>query len=61
MKSSAAFGPTQRASALDWRGKMMGGDPSAPFCRDLLTLSQFVMRYSVPADGNSWAMTEPPS
>ena len=28
----------------------MGGNhrPSAPFCRELLTLSQFVMRYSVP-------------
>ena len=31
----------------------MGGNhrPSAPFCRELLTLSQFVMRYFVPADG----------
>jgi hypothetical protein len=29
---------------------MMGGNhrPSAPFCRELLTLAQFVMRYFVP-------------
>ena len=40
---------------------MGGNHRKCPFCRELLTLSQFVMRYSVPADGTSWAMTEPPS
>jgi hypothetical protein len=65
MKPSAAlFGPRKGVRRLvAERGKMMGGNhrPSAPFCRETVTLYQFVMRYSVPADGTSLAMTEPAS